>query len=210
MFATLNAKPSSLSFSDEVVGHQSKSAKVTLTNTAVSATVILGPLTVSTGFVMTSSDCPATLAPRASCTIGVAFAPVAKGKVNGQLQLNSNAEFGLRTIELKGGKGLAAKMKARPKALSFEPVPVDAVSSAESIMLINDSPAPISFSTAPAATPPFNVTANTCDTIAANGGTCTISVEFAPHKRGKYHGILEIHDDAAGKPLRIKLFGSSK
>jgi hypothetical protein len=158
---------------------------------------------------MASNDCPSTLAPGASCTIDVAFDPVAKGKVVGQLQLDSNAEFGPHTVQLEG-KGLAPKVKTRPKSLSFEPVAVEAVSSAESIMLINDSPAPISFTTAPAATPPFNVTANTCDTIAANGGTCTISVEFAPHKRGKYHGILEIHDDAAGKPLRIKLFGSSK
>jgi Abnormal spindle-like microcephaly-assoc'd, ASPM-SPD-2-Hydin len=209
VFATLNAKPASLKFSDEVVGHQSKSAKVTLTNTASTATVILGPPTVSTGFVMASNDCPSTLAPGASCTIDVAFDPVAKGKVVGQLQLDSNAEFGPHTVQLEG-KGLAPKVKTRPKSLSFEPVAVEAVSSAESIMLINDSPAPISFTTAPAATPPFNVTANTCDTIAANGGTCAISVEFAPHKRGKYHGILEIHDDAAGKPLRIKLFGSSK
>ena len=147
--------------------------------------------------------------PRGSCTIEIAFAPTAKGKQNGQLQLNSNAKFGVRAIKLKG-KGLAAKMKAHPKSVSFEPVSADAVSSAHSITLINDSPAPISFTTAPAATPPFNVTANTCTTIAANGGTCTISVEFAPHKRGKYHGTLELRNDAADSPQHVKLFGSSK
>jgi hypothetical protein len=54
------------------------------------------------------------------------------------------------------------------------------------------------------------VTANTCTTIAPNGGTCTISVEFAPHTHGKYQGTLEIHDNAANSPQHIKLFGSSK
>jgi hypothetical protein len=132
-----------------------------------------------------------------------------KGKQNGRLQLSSNAMFGVRSIKLKG-RGVAPKMKARPKSLSFEPVPADAVSSAHSITLVNDSPAPISFTTAPAATPPFNVTANTCTTLAANGGTCTISVEFAPHKHGKYHGTLELQNDAADSPQHVKLFGSSK
>jgi Abnormal spindle-like microcephaly-assoc'd, ASPM-SPD-2-Hydin len=209
VFATLNANPTSLSFSSQVVGHQGKSAKIIVTNTAGTASVILSPPTVSNGFVVTSSNCPSVMPPGGSCTIAVASAPTAKGKQNGQLQLNSNAKFGVRTIKLKG-KGLASKMRAHPKSLSFEPVPADAVSSAQSITLVNDSPAPISFTTAPAATPPFNVTANTCTTIAANGGSCTISVEFAPHKHGKYHGTLELRNDASDSPQHIKLFGSSK
>ncbi len=209
VFATLNANPTSLSFSSQVVGHQGKSAKVTVTNTAGTASVILSAPTVSSGFVVTSNNCPLVMPPRGSCTIAIASAPTAKGKQNGQLQLNSNAKFGVRAIKLKG-KGLAPKMTAHPKSVSFEPVSADAVSSAHSITLTNDSPAPISFTTAPAATPPFNVTANTCTTIAANGGTCTISVEFAPHKRGKYHGTLELRNDAADSPQHIKLFGSSK
>ncbi|MGH7925971.1 MAG: hypothetical protein ACREQH_15410, partial [Candidatus Binatus sp.] len=83
-------------------------------------------------------------------------------------------------------------------------------SSFQSLIVVNDSPAPISFTAAPAATPPFNVSANTCETIAANGGTCTISVEFAPHKRGKYEGTLELHNDAANSPQHIKLLGIAK
>jgi hypothetical protein len=209
VFATLNANPTSISFSSQVVGHQGKSAKVTVINTASSAPVNLSPPAASVGFVVTASTCPSMIPPGSSCTIDVAFAPTAKGKENGQLQLNSNAAFGVRAIKLKG-KGVAPKMKAKPKSLSFEQTSVDGVSSPRSITLVNESPVPISFTTAPAATPPFNVTANTCETIAPNGGTCTISVEFAPHKPGKYQGTLEIHDDAANSPQHIKLFGSSK
>ncbi|HEY6298452.1 MAG TPA: choice-of-anchor D domain-containing protein, partial [Candidatus Binatus sp.] len=209
VFATLNANPTTLSFSSQVVGQQSQPAKVRVSNTARLLSVILAPPTVSSGFVVTSSDCPSVMPPRGSCTISVASAPTVKGKQNGRLQLSSNAMFGVRSIKLKG-KGVAPKMKAHPKSLSFEPVAADAVSSAHSITLVNDSPAPISFTTAPAATPPFNVTANTCTTLAANGGTCTISVEFAPHKHGKCHGTLELQNDAADSPQHVKLFGSSK
>ncbi len=103
---------------DQVVGHQGKSAKVTVVNTAASASVTLSP-NVSSGFVVTSSTCPTVMRPAARVRFEVAFAPAAKGKQNGQLQLNSNAEFGVRAIKLKG-KGLAPKMKTKPKSLSFE------------------------------------------------------------------------------------------
>jgi hypothetical protein len=209
VYATLNANPTSISFSSQVVGHQGKPAKIALTNTAASAPVTLSPPTASSGFVVTSSNCPVVMPPGGACTIGVAFAPIAKGKQSGQLQLTSNAKYGVHLIKLKG-KGVAPKMNTKPKSLSFQQTPADAVSSPQTITIVNDSPAPITFTTAPAATPPFNVTANTCNTIAPNGGTCTISVEFAPHKRGKYQGTLEIHDNAVTSPQHIKLFGSSK
>jgi hypothetical protein len=209
VFATLSANRTSVSFPIQVVGHQSKAANVIVTNKAANVAVALDPPTVSSGFVVTSNNCPSILPHGGSCTIAVASAPTAKGKQLGQLRLNSDARYGVRVIKLKG-KGVAPKMRAQPKSLTFGPVSADAVSHAQSITLINDSPAPISFTTAPAATPPFNVTANTCTTIAANGGTCTISVEFAPHKHGKYHGILELHDDAANSPQHIKIFGISK
>jgi hypothetical protein len=209
VFATLSANPTSLSFPIQVVGHASKAANVIVTNKAANVAVALDPPTVSSGFVVTSNNCPSMLKAGASCTIAVASAPTVKGKQSGQLQLNSNAQYGVRLIKLKG-KGVASKMRAQPKSLTFGPVSAEAVSSGQSITLINDSPAPITFTTAPAATPPFNVTANTCTTIAANGGTCTISVEFAPHKHGKYRGILELHDDAANSPQHVKIFGTSK
>jgi len=207
--ATLDVSPKSISFPSEVVGHQSKAAKVKVVNDSKGLPVTLGRPTVSSGFVVTSSNCPPELQPGASCTIELAFAPTAKGERHGWLEVKSNASLGLHKVKLKG-KGLAPKIKASPKSLAFGQVPVDAVSSPQSITLVNSSPLPISFTAAPAATPPFNVSASTCDTIAANGGTCTISIEFAPHSRGKFEGILELRDDAAGGRQHIKLFGSSK
>ncbi len=123
--------------------------------------------------------------------------------------MNSNASFGSHTVKLKGN-GVAPRIKATPQSLNFGAVKADNVSTAQSITVVNRSPVPISFATAPAATPPFNVSANTCDTIAANGGTCTISVEFAPHDRGKFEGTLELHDNAARSPQHIRLLGRSK
>jgi Abnormal spindle-like microcephaly-assoc'd, ASPM-SPD-2-Hydin len=207
--ATLDANPLSVTFASEVVGHRGPPSKIQIVNHTAAVSVTLKRPTVSSGFAVTSNNCPRKLQAGASCTIEVASLPVAKGKQKGWLQLNSNASFGSHTVKLKGN-GVAPKMKANPQSLNFGPVTADSVSTAQSITVVNRSPVPISFATAPAATPPFNVSANTCDTIAANGGTCTISVEFAPHDRGKFEGTLELHDNAAHSPQHIKLFGRSK
>ena len=207
--ATLEASPKSISFPSQIVGSQSRPAKVALINTSATTPLIVGQPTVSNGYIVTANNCPAKLQPGASCTLEVAFFPTSKGKRNGQLRLNSNALLGLLAVKLKG-RGLAPKMRVNPKTLSFGQVSTDAVSPSQSITLVNRSPAPISLTTAPAATPPFNVSANTCDTIAADGGTCMVSVEFAPHKRGRYEGTLELQDNAANSPQHIKLFGASK
>jgi len=53
------------------------------------------------------------------------------------------------------------------------------------------------------------VTANTCETLAAKGGTCTISVEFDPSSAGEYKGRLQIRDNGAKSPQHIKLNGSA-
>ena len=209
VLATLDASPKSISFPNEVVGHRGKPAKIKVVNHATAVPVTLWHPTVSSGFVVSSSNCPGELQPGASCTIEVASFPTAKGRQHGLLQVSSNAEFGSHTVKLKGG-GVAPKMEAHPQSLSFAQVPVDTVSSPQSITLVNLSPVPISFTTAPAATPPFNVSASTCGTIAAKPGTCTISVEFAPHDLGKFEGTLELQDNAAHSPQHIRLFGRSK
>ncbi len=208
--ATLKTSPKEMTFSKQVVGNQSDPATIKVSNTSKQMPVILSPPTISSSdFVMTSNNCPAQLQPGSSCKIQVGFVPTATGERSGTLQVNSNAESGRQMVVLSG-KGIAPTMKASPKTLAFGKVSTGSVSSPLSITLSNPSPSPITFTTAPAATPPFNVTANTCGTLAPNGGTCTISVEFAPHSRGNYKGTLELQDNAADNPQHIKLTGSSK
>ncbi|MGH7924892.1 MAG: choice-of-anchor D domain-containing protein, partial [Candidatus Binatus sp.] len=118
VFATLNASPKSVSFSKQVVGRAGKAATITVINTAAQTPVTLSQPTVSSGFVVTSSNCPAVLQPGASCAIQVASVPSSKGMQIGQLHVNSNAKYGLHTVKLKG-KGLAPKIKTKPKSLRF-------------------------------------------------------------------------------------------
>ena len=181
VFATLNARPTSLSFPIQAVGHQSKAANVTVTNTAANVAVTLDPPVVSSGFVVTSNNCPSVLKAGASCTIAVASAPTVKGKQSGRLQLSSDARYGVRRIKLKG-KGVAPKMRSQlKKSLTFRTgiggrcqlwPEYHADQRQPGAHLVHDGSCSY--------TPPFNVTANTCTTIAANGGTCTICGRVRP------------------------------
>ena len=84
-------QPSVLSFQQTGVGLLSGSSTVTITNP--DGVISLGSmaLTVTAGFQLVSSTCPATLVPGAHCTAVVAFAPVSAGAQNGSLNVTSSA-----------------------------------------------------------------------------------------------------------------------
>jgi hypothetical protein len=207
----IDVNPKSISFPNEAFadsGEPSKPVKVMVTNrTGVTSVTFLAP-TISGGFFVTSNGCVGELAPGASCGLGIAYAPTTMGTQRGTLRINSNAASGQRSVKLKG-KGFAPALKIRPKSLDFGLV-AGSASSAQTVTLTNLSPVSITLTVAPAATPPYNVTANTCATLAAKGGTCTISVEFDPGSSGEFKGKLEIHDNGAKSPQHIKLRGIAK
>jgi hypothetical protein len=84
-------QPSLLIFQQTGVGLLSGSSTVTITNP--DSVISLGSLalTVTAGFQLVSTTCPATLAPGAHCTAVVAFAPVSAGAQNGSLNVTSSA-----------------------------------------------------------------------------------------------------------------------
>jgi hypothetical protein len=83
--------PSLLAFQQTGVGLVSGPSTVTITNP--DGVISLGSLalSVTTGFQLVSSTCPATLAPGASCAAVVVFAPVSAGVQNGSLNVTSSA-----------------------------------------------------------------------------------------------------------------------
>ena len=54
---------------------------------------------------------------------------------------------------------------------------------------------------------PFSQT-NTCGTSLAAGGTCTVSVNFAPTAAGAATGTLSVNSSAPGSPLTVALSGT--
>ena len=215
--ATIDVYPKFISFPNEAFadsGATSTPVKVTVTNRSQNNSVFFSEPTISDGYIVTSNGCvgglgSGELGPGKTCDINVAYAPTALGIQHGKLLINTNATRGRRAVKLKG-KGIAPRLKIKPRSLSFGRVQAGATSPAQDVTLTNLSAVSITLTVAPAATPPYNVSANTCSTLAANGGTCTISVEFDPGSSGEFNGRLRIRDNAAKNPQHVDLLGIAK
>jgi hypothetical protein len=95
--------PATLSFANEVLGKQSASQCVTLTNTA-EVDLIIKSIPVTGDFHLTN-NCPSTLAPGASCKLGITFTPTELGARTGTLSVLDDwegSEHNPQTVKLSG------------------------------------------------------------------------------------------------------------
>jgi large repetitive protein len=79
---------------------------VTLTNNGTATLAIASVATSSAEFPILTNTCSTTLAPGASCTITVEFAPATTGARSGSLTITDDAPSGTQTVSL-AGNGLA-------------------------------------------------------------------------------------------------------
>ena len=84
----LSLTPASLDFADRSVGTTSPGQVATLTNTGGSNASFLPP-TITGDFAISSTSCALSLAPGASCTIGVTFTPTTGGARAGTLTVTN-------------------------------------------------------------------------------------------------------------------------
>jgi hypothetical protein len=106
-------------------------------------------------------------------------------------------------------KPVRTKLNIYPRKLHFGDVSVDRANEPGSVYVTNLSAVPV-IVTSVAATPPFNVIANTCTTLAAQGGRCAVTVEFAPITPGKYKGTLQIIDGTAKNAQSVVVTGEAR
>jgi hypothetical protein len=113
--ASLGISTSALTFAKREAGSTSVPQTVTVTNFGTAA----GTVTEAADFVISENTCTAALAPQASCTAKVAFAPKAAGDRAGTLNIANDAPAGARTITLTGSALPAA---AKPAVVAPAPV----------------------------------------------------------------------------------------
>jgi len=104
--AALNLDPTSLEFSDQLVGTASEPKTVTLTNTGTAALVISSITLDDPDFTLApATNCPlapASLAVGASCSISVTFIPTAAGELRGAVVVRHDAAGSPEIIGMVG------------------------------------------------------------------------------------------------------------
>lgn len=207
----LSLSSSSVAFGDQRVGVASAVQTVTVTNNGGFAAAI-GAVTASDGFAQTN-DCPASLAPQATCTISVTATPAAAGAGSGTLSIASSAPNSPNAAALSVN-GVQSKVLLSPKSVSFGQITVGSsaskqvISLVQTVTLVNTGDAPLNISGISSADPAFTQT-NTCGSAVAAGASCAITIDFSPTAAKDYASALTVASDgAAGGDSQVAASGT--
>ncbi len=100
----------------------------------------------------------------------------------------------------------AGTLTASAASLSFGDVNSGSTSAAQTVTVTNPGTSAVSVSSV-SVTGQFTQT-NTCGSSIAAGGSCTVSVKFAPTSGGALTGTLSVATSAPGSPLTVALSGT--
>ncbi|WP_037908913.1 choice-of-anchor D domain-containing protein [Actinacidiphila yeochonensis] len=100
----------------------------------------------------------------------------------------------------------SATLAANPTSLSFSDQAPGSTSAAKTVTVSNSGSAAAAVSSV-AVTGDFKQT-NTCGTSIAAGGSCTVSVTFAPLASGAHTGTLTVTSNASNSPTTVALSGT--
>jgi hypothetical protein len=220
--ATLIASlsPSSLTFTNQMVGSTSAAQGIALSNTGNSALTLSGLAisgTNATDFAQTN-NCGGSVAAGASCTINVTFAPAATGTRIGTLSITDNATSPTspQTVALTGtGIPSAPVVSLSSTSVVFGNQSIGSTSAAQTVTLSNTGTAILNIQTvALTGASPSNfaiASGSTCTngaTVAPNG-SCVIQMTFTPTGLATVSATVGITDNAGDSPETISLSGTT-
>jgi hypothetical protein len=195
--------PASLVFASQGINTSSTSMQATLTN---NGSVPLGISSFQTsGDFAQTNNCPATLAPAASCAVNVVFTPTAVGVRTGSLSVATNPAVSIAPVALSGTGVTSAIAVFSPQSLNFGSVGVGTTTT-QTVTLTNSGTAALSFSLLP--TGDFSVSTN-CGNSLAPGASCPLTVGFRPSAMGNRTGSLSLTaDNSTPQPPAVILSGT--
>jgi hypothetical protein len=175
--ATFGLTPGSLTFAAHFVGATSGEQTLVLTNQDRRKTLQFAITKV--GDFAAVATCGGTVAPLATCEIRVTFSPTAPGPRTGSVTITDIAKAGNKMTATLSGVGVAAGVDAFTLAPSSPPFPdTFQGATASSALVLSNNQLTTATGVALVTTGPF--TATGCSAPVAPGGTCTITVTFAP------------------------------
>jgi hypothetical protein len=203
-----NLSVTALDFGYSGIGVTSPPMTVTLQNIGEKALPISG-VTASADFATASSPCGASLAPNASCIIGVTFAPPSAGQFHGTLTISASDAFGSQQLVALSGTGSAgALLRVTPSSLNFGNVAQGATSPSQTVTIVNTGDGTVTFPTgAFRSSTDFLLSSTTCGATLVQGASCTVAVQFKPSEINPESGSLFISDNARGNPQPVALGG---
>jgi hypothetical protein len=205
----------SLSFGNQGLSVKSGAMTETVTNSGTAnltiSTVTLGG-TNAADFAKGADTCTgATVAPNATCAVGVTFTPSALGSRSASLSFADNASGSPQTVGLSG-TGASSTVQFSAPSLTFTNQLEKTTSADQTVTVTNTGALGLAISAATLAgtnSGDFAKSADTCTgaTVATNA-TCAVSVTFTPSATGSRTASLNFADNASGSPQVVSLIGT--
>jgi hypothetical protein len=200
--ATLTANPTSLTFTNVLVGTSSTQSE-TIKNTGGASAQITAVTPSGTGFNVSGITLPVTVGSGQSVSFNVTFAPQTAGSFSGNVAVVSNAQNSTLNIPLAGTAVTGGNLTASPTSISFGNVILgDATSQIETLQNTGGSNVTVTAASISGAgmsyaglTLPLTLTPNQ---------STTFSITFAPTAAGAVNGTMSLTVSGAsnvGVPL---------
>jgi len=182
----LAISPATLPFGAVPVGTTSAAKTATLTNNESSTLDFSFAASGNYAIHTSGTTCGASLSSKASCNIAVTFAPTANGAINGAVTISDGTAFTPQLVPLSGTGtgGSTTPLSFTPNTVTYAGQTVGTASTAKTVTVKNTSASSLTvsgitwsgdFSAAPSGTTPC-----TASLVLVAGGSCTLSVTFAP------------------------------
>ncbi len=203
----------SVAFGDQVINSIAAEQSLVITNVgtailSVSALTLTG--TNAANFKVTGQSGCTSIAPAASCTLTVTFAPITLGTKSAQINITSDAQNAalVNTVSLTGNGILAPRplVSFSATAVGYGNVIFGGATPNQVITLTNSGGQAMNIS-GMLITGDF-VQVNNCGTSLASLASCTISIFFTPLAQGNRIGEFVLTTSAATSPDRIQLAGT--
>lgn len=212
----IGVNPSSLTFAAQPVGQASAAQTVTVSNTGGAPMANIGfaisgqsASEFSCGTAICSAtNCGATLANGASCTVQVIFTPSTAGGATAALVISSSSPgVSAESVPLTGAGQSLSGLSVQPAQLNFSVVAPGQSSPVQTVTVTNTGKVTVN-SLALLATAPFALANNTCAASLAAGASCTAGVVFSPTVNGTFTGTLTVTSSLQSAPTTVPLSGT--
>ncbi|MCW2768115.1 MAG: putative Ig proteinputative calcium-binding proteinFG-GAP repeat protein, partial [Nocardioides sp.] len=211
-----SVSPTTKAYGTQVTGTTSSAQTFTVTNTgtadlAIATATLAG--TDAAQFTKGSDTCTGqSVAPAATCTVQVSFAPGSVGAKAATLRFTDDATGSPHDVTLSG-TGTAPVFSVSPTTKAYGTQAIGTTGAGQTFTVTNTGTAALAIATATLAgtdAAQFTKGSDTCTGASvAPAATCTVAVSFAPGSAvGAKAATLRFTDDAAGGPHDVALSGT--
>jgi Abnormal spindle-like microcephaly-assoc'd, ASPM-SPD-2-Hydin/Transmembrane protein 131-like N-terminal/CARDB len=195
--AGLSVTPTSASFGSVVTGN-SNSQTIQIKNIGTASLTVSQVAATGSGFSVSGVSVPLTLAPGASSTFNVQYAPTAAGAVNGSVSIVSNAPNSPAAVSLSG-TGVAATyaLSVSPGSLSFGSVN-NGSTALQGFTVTNTGNSNVAISGMSASGAGYSIVSGGSAVTLSPNQSASVSVQFAPAAAGSVNGMVMIASNASG------------